>query len=345
MHCQESIITPLDVMHISSMERFKADVRPGAFHAKRPGRNPMMFMRNISEYYNKNLSYPSDVLNAMEGIFKSFQQQPAKRAVYNISGIPIIPSAVQGFQNALPTLPFLTNLFWYHTSPGLRREPFPSWSWSGWQSGTISPETFFPKNIEYSKLGRGTKVWVETSSGELHKFDDIPKLPDSWSTCRESRFLHIESHAMKCTIVYLDSTDLPPWQQTPSLYALFKTDDIVIYARFFASSKSFESQIHATANSPKEYLGLVLPFALCGMDPSVSEPSVSVLVLEDKGKCFERLGICHIYDNYKTFQSHEEYWNRPFYVESNGEKHGLRERIPNLSADKEWGNICKVRLG
>jgi hypothetical protein len=92
-----------------------------------------------------------------------------------------------------------------------------------------------------------------------------------------------------CTIVYLDSTDLPTWQPIPSLYAVFKIDNTVFYARFFASSSSTESQIRATAKSPKKYIGLVLPFALCELEGSATKPYASVLVLEDKGKCFERL--------------------------------------------------------
>jgi hypothetical protein len=329
-------------MHLSSKQRFKADVCPGSFHAKRPGQFPLMFMRNVSEYYSRNLSYPSDALNAMEGIFKSFREQPAKRAVYNISGIPIIPSAAVKFNNAPPTLPFLTNLFWHHTQPGIRRSSFPSWSWSGWQSGTILPETFVNKGGGYSMLDHRTKIWVETPSGKLHKFDDIPMLPNSWSACQESRFLHIESCAVKCTIIYLDGPDLPPWKPNPGLYAVFKMETTVTYARFFASSSSTESQTRATARSTKKYLGLVLPFALCGMDKRGMLSYASVLVLEDKGKCFERLGICHIYNHYHNWTGHEDYKNRPFHVEPNGEKHEIGPKIKYWYANKD---ICKVRLG
>jgi hypothetical protein len=343
MHCRESLIIPLDEMHISSKQRFKADVCPGSFHAKRPGQFPLMFMRNVSEYYSRDLSYPSDALNAMRGILKSFQEQPAKRAVYNISGIPIIPSAAVGFKNEPPTHPFLTNLFWYHTQPGTRRSSFPSWSWSGWQGGTISPETFVTINEAYSILDRGTKVWVETPSGKLHKFDDIPMLPNSWHTCQESRFLHIESRAVTCTIIYLDSTDLPTWQPIPSLYAVFKIDNTVFYARFFASSSSTESQIRATAKSPKKYIGLVLPFALCELEASVTKPYASVLVLEDKGKCFERLGICHVYE-YSGIV-HQEFKHMPFYVSSNGEKKWIGYGLQNFAGLKDWGHIREVRLG
>jgi hypothetical protein len=74
MHCRESVAFPIDEMHIASKQRYKSDVASGSFNAKRPGRYPLMSMRHVAKYYERQLSYSSDALNAMWGIFRSFQE-------------------------------------------------------------------------------------------------------------------------------------------------------------------------------------------------------------------------------------------------------------------------------
>jgi hypothetical protein len=74
MHCRESVAFPIDEMHIASKQRYKSDVASGSFNAKRPGRYPLTSMRHVAKYYERQLSYSSDALNAMWGIFRSFQE-------------------------------------------------------------------------------------------------------------------------------------------------------------------------------------------------------------------------------------------------------------------------------
>jgi hypothetical protein len=61
-------------------------------------------------------------------------------------------------------------------------------------------------------------------------------LPNSWSACQESLFLHIKSRALVCTIVYLGPGDLPTWQPNPNLYVVLEVERaVVFYARLFPS--------------------------------------------------------------------------------------------------------------
>ncbi|KAH3919392.1 hypothetical protein HBI56_026140 [Parastagonospora nodorum] len=301
MHCREAVTIPLDDMHLVSKQRFKADAPSGSFDAKRPGRYPLMYMRHVAEFYFKQLSYPSDALNAMHGIFKSFQEQPPKRAVYNICGIPILPGRFQSFTSQRPLHPFLTNLFWYHTEPGHRRPEFPSWSWVGWHGGTISPETFVKKNESYSKLNADTSLWVEEKPGLLREFAE-PVAPNTWLDYQDSRFLHIQTWILDCTIVNIDVADLPSWKSSPGLYARFQLDDERIgCARFHPSITPTELQHCDSTGQPKQYLGLILPFSLAGMNYIyMIERYASVLVVEDKGDCYERVGVFHLYSHFDS---------------------------------------------
>jgi hypothetical protein len=117
---------------------------------------------------------------------------------------------------------FLVNLLWYHTTPGHRRAQFPSWSWAGWQGGSISPETFIVESNEHSMLHPQTAIWIEEESGSLRNVDDIPTLPDTWLPYQESHFLYIETRTLTCFISYLESNSLPRWHHsTTGWYATF----------------------------------------------------------------------------------------------------------------------------
>jgi hypothetical protein len=346
MHCRESVALPMEDMHIASKQRFKDSVISGSFDAKRPGRYPLMFMRHVAEYYGRQLSYSSDVLHAMRGILRSFQEQSPKRVVHNISGIPVLPGRIQGFQDKAPSHQFLVNLFWHHTKPGHRSAQFPSWSWAGWQGGAISPETFIEKSEEYSELDADTTIWIEEGPGLLRDVNDIPMLPNTWLVYQDSRFLLIETRTITCTISNLTLADLPHWRTTPGWYATFQMNRTIdCYAKFHPSG-SAEPQRTDSVGHSKQYTGLILPFALAGLkNIYIVIPFTSVLVVEDKGEFYERLGVFHIYFYRGRDDDDLERTNAAFCVDSNGGE--------NSSFDDfvwEWDHdtsheLRRVRLG
>jgi hypothetical protein len=139
------------------------------------------------------------------------------------------------------------NLFWYHTTPGHHRAQFPSWSWAGWQGGSISSKSFINKTEEHSVLHSGTAVWIEEKCGSLHNVGDIPTLPDTWLPYQESRFIHIETRIMTSSISYLTSHDLN--RLVPGSYDAFQINRITCYARVYPSGSY-------TSVHPTQYTGL-----------------------------------------------------------------------------------------
>ncbi|RFN44758.1 hypothetical protein FIE12Z_11024 [Fusarium flagelliforme] len=108
---------------------------------------------DLSEAYSKrDLSLPSDTLNAILGIFNLLAQHK-KRPIYHICGVPIlrlpghrgpklyrrsrkpIESSDNGNNDdatAVALCGFLDGLCWRLKEPACRRPEFPSWSWTGW---------------------------------------------------------------------------------------------------------------------------------------------------------------------------------------------------------------------
>jgi hypothetical protein len=97
---------------------------------------------HIALYTKRSLSYESDVLNAMRGIFASFAR--GTRPVWQFWGVPItIPGPFDESRIAKispqdrgddPSQILAHNFTWFplHRQRIERRRGFPSWSWAGW---------------------------------------------------------------------------------------------------------------------------------------------------------------------------------------------------------------------
>ncbi|KAI0865934.1 HET-domain-containing protein [Xylaria cubensis] len=88
----------------------------------------------LREYNKRQLSYPSDALNAFRGIFHMFERQ--NPPILHCGGIPLLnhDSDGQVSTSAANLLGFLRGLCWIAPwEDAVRRPGFPSWSWTGWQ--------------------------------------------------------------------------------------------------------------------------------------------------------------------------------------------------------------------
>lgn len=71
----------------------------------------------ITEYSARRLTYESDVILALLGIFRVLE----RRGIYHIWGVPYQPDDGHGLR-----------LDWYQQASSQRRAGFPTWSWTGW---------------------------------------------------------------------------------------------------------------------------------------------------------------------------------------------------------------------
>lgn len=221
MHMAESHVLPLDAMHIKSKGHFKAAVSGGAFIFKEPGSKPWDIMCYISQYSRRQLSYHSDTINAMEGIFQQFEK--ASLPVYHLVGVPILAPVISARRGTVHiSTPrsseecFLIGLSWHLLEPGERRIEFPSWSWAGW-IGIVSPTLAFSEESENTCTE--VKTWIERSDGSLIRIPAFPCKPFTFTQpeypaapCMDSnerlkmdknnvKFIHIESKMFKLQVV------------------------------------------------------------------------------------------------------------------------------------------------
>jgi hypothetical protein len=153
MSCFESV--PVE-QHANSVKEFE---RPSSASLRNNWEQP--FHEHVTSYKKRNLSHQSDVLNAMRGLFKSLSTEESPWHQY--WGIPLTtatraesqsnstswshirPHGVQ-VKTSLKQLhaAFCQDLCWI-VSPEpyapIRRNKFPSWSWSGWIAPVIWADT------------------------------------------------------------------------------------------------------------------------------------------------------------------------------------------------------------
>jgi hypothetical protein len=137
MHCSEAIHWPYELMHARTSDRFSENVPNAPFRGMTldekyhdESRAYMKFMRSLTDYSRRSLSFPSDILNAFLGILSNFMSR--KNPIYHVWGVPVV----------LTHNEWSLKLNWEHSRPGKRRPGFPSWSWSGWTGSVSGGEPF-----------------------------------------------------------------------------------------------------------------------------------------------------------------------------------------------------------
>jgi hypothetical protein len=89
----------------------------------------------------RDLTYDSDALRAMAGIFRVYEEGACP--VYNIQGLPIVPRTDS--TSSVEVMDFVNGLCWSHVEPhkARRRKEFPSWTWAGWAVEAWGPHLKF----------------------------------------------------------------------------------------------------------------------------------------------------------------------------------------------------------
>lgn len=214
MGCLESEILPLDDLHNKKKKTFKRGLPLGSPQSLTPGTAPYEIMRHISEFAKRDLTFATDRVNAMRGIFHVFETRAAP--VHQLMGVPILPPSANKAPNArkvskfnkekfLKTLEygFLIGLMWSHRKPGKRITHFPSWSWAGW-SGELEEE--LTKGQAWPTELDDTNVWIEMEVGMLSPFPSLEILCNvsTEEPLGHLQFIHLDAYALPCSTVQLD---------------------------------------------------------------------------------------------------------------------------------------------
>lgn len=93
------------------------------------------FYARVREFSKRTLTYQSDALNAMAGIFRRFEN--LQHPVHNFWGVPIVhPESSASSRSRVTTMDSFVRGLACSVSKagGRRRVGFPSWSWAGWEA-------------------------------------------------------------------------------------------------------------------------------------------------------------------------------------------------------------------
>lgn len=148
----------------------------------------------LAVYTTRQLSLPSDTLNAMLGILNLLSQKREK-PIYHICGVPILRlndkksriSADHNVATAVGLGGFLDGLRWRLQEPAQRRHGFPSWSWTGWQ-GVVAGMN---KDSRPIKQTSGFAIDISIIPGGQEDGVAVP-----WSPCYEQLRMTDDSNSV-----------------------------------------------------------------------------------------------------------------------------------------------------
>jgi hypothetical protein len=204
-------------------KRYRTTGRMGLFPLHGYGVDPWDIYCRIAEYSQRSLSYDSDILNGILGIFRAYERM--ENSMLHFYGVPFpratsCPNEKKMFTNSKRSLPtFSESLRWDLITPSRRRMGFPSWSWTGWYGAIIWPAEFTdvdnirtpghvgrPRDPKVN--ARALQVCVEDCNSTMMSWE---KFQDEYDRLRDSRglsiFINIEAYV------------------TPALYSQDGVDD------------------------------------------------------------------------------------------------------------------------
>ena len=143
----------------------------------------------IQEFSNRVLSFPSDAVDALQGVFATFEQDFQMRQICGMAYETRLPLEIPLLCYSLL---FETN----HTST--RCDVFPSWSWAGWTGGKWWP---FGYHIDRSGNISGfddtvLEVAVELAPGHTISWREFQNRYDALrlQSVSSIKFLHIQAY-------------------------------------------------------------------------------------------------------------------------------------------------------
>ncbi|ETI20007.1 hypothetical protein G647_09022 [Cladophialophora carrionii CBS 160.54] len=200
MFCCEAFDLPLRDMHIRSQQRLKADFCAGGnigIFPRGVGRGPWEVLQRIEEYSCKSLTNPQDILNAVLGILRAFEEGPFK--IRHCLGVPFLPQSSGKLRRPperskttswKPVLGLLMGLCWRGTLPSPRRLGFPSWSWTGW----TAPVKWDVATMAILQTDPNIDIHFELNDGRIIDYDSFQ---DSYNDLNRSlalsNYIHISA--------------------------------------------------------------------------------------------------------------------------------------------------------
>lgn len=254
----------------------------------------------INQYLKRDLTFPSDILNAMFSILQRFQQEMGDGLFKHLWGLPVLMERfhMQNWDEA-----FSQALLWYLPRPSTRREGFPSWSWTGW-SGLHC--THYKRSISVRGMSSRTNDTVQgpcfmVNVADGHQTISLDKyFVDDPDSEHPSPVLQVRANVIKLRFM----SGMPEYRvgrnKGSSAYALHCGEEQRPRLEMLKDGQYVEHDMlectldKAVEDLERNHLGLFMGFTFyVGRDRDDKVPEVAFfLVVEQKDAFFEKIGVC-----------------------------------------------------
>jgi hypothetical protein len=274
MHCAESVRMPEEQLNKKDKDTPFTGFLPRMVNSNRGSEDLWHDYRDIKghimEFSKRKLSYDSDVLNAMLGIFNSLKGSKGK-LVRNLYGMPV---KVGSKDLVLP-------LCWYHSDPARRRDDFPSWSWAGWDGGVEMAYGYADVHVP-----EHCEIKLQDQVGVMSSLDHVVHSPVSSLTGGRREPLFVTGKTIKVTLTEKSLSDLNDSFSEESQKGT--VGFLNGYHALLPITKDITAFVYAYLDleilPETEIVGLIL-----GKQSSTT--GVGILLLQPHGEYYQRIGI------------------------------------------------------
>jgi hypothetical protein len=272
-------------------------------------------LEHLTEYSGKQLTYDSDALNAVVGVFNDYGYKHGVTPHY--LGVPIVRYSLfdlfrPGGQRRRVTEGFLVGLSWMNREPGRRRNIWPSWTWAEWAvSFDYGPPSSTGRSQDSFALGTDfvvkPRVCIERKTGtpldlEVRStLDALARSPNDLS-----RFIQVESWTfalvIKSASVDKNAGQASVQEKGNRYRAFLRGENIDIKADFWPMLIDWEASqerrsatavVSGVGSANGEIVGVMLSKASL----ENGQYAHIIMVVQDRGTHFERIGHCSIMSN------------------------------------------------
>lgn len=241
----------------------------------------------IQAYTRRNLSFQSDILNALFGILTYYGRE---HDILHLWGVPFSANTPASIDEPprKHIITFEESLRWYPSGEHSRREGFPSWSWAGWITTVIWDIWRHDLKPASAPLKQGqVSVELELKSGDLLSWSEYQakyaELNDSGSQDQLSRFIYIETYVSRLISTHISTDGSDAGGGIAMGLEAAGHEQPVALDSFNNPARTAENLAHFFAGPAESYLALHLS--------NWQEGSGTILVVQDKGRYWERVAL------------------------------------------------------
>ncbi|OQV05039.1 hypothetical protein CLAIMM_09839 [Cladophialophora immunda] len=171
----------------------------------------------LSDYSRRQLSFSSDVIQAMQGLFNAMAHA---KVLYQYMGA-LLPAVIAQEASPSDDGALQYSFLWYHVKTSTRRPGFPSWSWAGWVGEVAYLELRGVQHTYHPAFtAESMDASVEVADGTLVPWKEFRRLivtDHLPPPTKLSNFLQLDVYTVSLRFEWLDHPPRNSWSYAPDV--------------------------------------------------------------------------------------------------------------------------------